>query len=65
MRFGYEIDNLTIYAYGTNLFDEEVVTAVQLAGVDQGTGEVTLSTGGTNSTVLPSRTFGIGVDYEF
>ena len=65
MRFGYEMDNLTIYAYGTNLFDEEVVTARQIAGVDQGTGEVSFSTGGTNSTILPPRTFGVGLDYAF
>ncbi|MBL4766029.1 MAG: TonB-dependent receptor [Colwellia sp.] len=65
MRFGYEMDNFTFYAYATNLFDEEVVTARQIAGVDQETGEVTLSTGGTNSTILPPRTFGIGLDYEF
>lgn len=65
MRFGYEMDNFTIYAYGTNLFDEQVVIDRQIAGVNQGSGEVTLSAGGTNSTILPPRTFGIGLDYEF
>jgi len=65
MRFGYEIDNITLYAYGTNLFDEEVVTARQIAGVDQASGEVTFATGGTNSTILLPRSIGVGIDYAF
>jgi outer membrane receptor protein involved in Fe transport len=65
LRFGYELNNITLYAFGTNVLNEEVVTSRNYAGIDQRTGEVSLSLGGTTSRILPPRTFGIGVDYSF
>jgi len=65
LRGGYEMDNLTVYGYVTNVFNEEIITAGRTAGVDQATGEVLFTTGGTAYTVLPPRTFGIGLDYSF
>ena len=65
LRFGYEMDDITFYGFVTNVFDEEVITSLDIAGVDKASGEVSLSTGGTNSRFLAPRTFGIGVDYSF
>jgi outer membrane receptor protein involved in Fe transport len=65
LRFGYEMDELTLYAYVTNILDENVITSHQIAGVDQATGEIGFATGGSTVTVLPPRTVGIGIDYSF
>jgi outer membrane receptor protein involved in Fe transport len=65
LRFGYEMDDITFYGFVTNVFDEEVITSLDIAGVDQASGEVSLSTGGTNSRFLAPRTFGVGIDYSF
>ena len=64
-RFGYELDNFTVFTYVTNLFDEEVITQNNFVSVNQGTGQVAFSTGGTITTALPPRTVGIGIDYSF
>jgi uncharacterized iron-regulated membrane protein len=48
----------------TNLFDEEVITFNDIAAVDQASGDIFLS-GGTNTSILAPRTFGVGVDYSF
>ncbi|MBO1255101.1 TonB-dependent receptor [Alteromonas sp. 5E99-2] len=64
-RFGYEYDNFTVYTYVTNLFDEEVVTRNDVSAIDQVSGELSLDANGTFFNVLPSRTFGIGIDYSF
>jgi outer membrane receptor protein involved in Fe transport len=66
LRFGYEIENIIVYAFATNTFNEEVVTDRSFAGVDNTTGEISLSGNGlTTTALLPPRTFGIGVDYSF
>ena len=65
LRFGYEMDDITFYGFVTNVFDEEVITSLDIAGVDQESGEVSLATGGTITRILAPRTFGIGVDYSF
>ena len=64
-RFGYETDNFTVYAYVTNLFDEEVITRSQISSIDQVSGELILDSGGSSFRILPPRTFGIGIDYAF
>jgi outer membrane receptor protein involved in Fe transport len=65
LRFGYEIDDITFYGFVTNVFDEEVVTNLNIAGVDQASGEISLANGGTFTRILAPRTAGIGVDYSF
>lgn len=65
LRFGVEMDDITIYAFATNLLDEKVITSRNFAGVKQRSGEVSLATGGTLTSILPPRTFGIGMDYSF
>jgi len=62
LRFGYEMDDITFYGFVTNAFDEEVITTLNIAGVDQESGNVSLSTGGTNTSILAPRTFGLGWD---
>ncbi|MEP2653666.1 MAG: TonB-dependent receptor, partial [Paraglaciecola sp.] len=65
LRFGYEMNDVTFYGFVTNLLDEEVVTTLDIAGVDQASGNVSLETGGTFTRILAPRTFGVGVDYSF
>lgn len=65
LRFGYEMDDITFYGFVTNVFDEEVITTLDIAGVDQASGEVSLATGSTFTRILAPRTFGVGVDYSF
>jgi len=65
LRFGYEMDDVTFYGFVTNVFDEEVVTTLDIAGVDQASGNVSVDTGGTFTRILAPRTFGVGVDYSF
>ena len=64
-RFGYELDNFTVYIYGTNLLNEEAITNANRGTVDPENSQIELSIIGTNSTVKPKRAIGIGVDYVF
>lgn len=64
-RFGYELDNFTLYAFVTNIFDEEVIISNNFTNVSQISGNVQFSSDGTITTVLPARSFGIGIDYSF
>ena len=65
LRFGYEMDDITLYGFITNVFDEEVITSVDIAGVEQASGQVSLATGGLFTRILAPRTMGIGLDYSF
>jgi outer membrane receptor protein involved in Fe transport len=65
MRFGYEMDNITIYAFGTNILNEKVMTSRNFANINRSSGEISLANGGTNTSILPPRAFGIGIDYSF
>lgn len=65
LRVGYDLDNFTVYAFGTNILDEEVITNSFVAGINQVSGDVSFSTGGTTTNILPPRSFGVGIDYAF
>ncbi|MEM6898541.1 MAG: TonB-dependent receptor [Pseudomonadota bacterium] len=66
-RFGYEADNFTIYAFGSNLLNEEVITNVNYGNVSPITGEVVLigPTSETVATVNRPRVVGVGIDVNF
>lgn len=64
-RFGYELDDFTVYVYATNLLNQEAVTSANRGTVSPATGQIQLSQSITNSTVKPKRAFGIGIDYVF
>ncbi|MBO1255045.1 TonB-dependent receptor [Alteromonas sp. 5E99-2] len=65
VRFGYELDNFTVYGYVTNLLDEEVVTLSDVSSIDQVSGQLSLNSNGVTFNILPPRTFGVGIDYSF
>ncbi|MEM6908483.1 MAG: TonB-dependent receptor [Pseudomonadota bacterium] len=65
-RIGYEGDNFSVYAFGSNLLNEEQVTnTFGLARPSQTTGELVLNTGEQVLTVNRPRTVGIGFDARF
>ena len=67
-RFGYEGNGYTIYAFGSNLLDDEALNTVNYGSVNQNTGQVSLVGGGltgVGATVNRPRSVGVGIDVSF
>ena len=67
-RFGYERDGYTIYAFGSNLLDDEALNTVNYGSVVQTTGQISLIGGGltgVSATVNRPRSVGVGIDLRF
>ena len=68
-RLGYEGEAFTVYAFGSNLLDDEALTSFNYGGVNQATGEVDLIRGtsinGVGATVNRPLSVGIGIDVRF
>ena len=66
-RFGYEAENYTVYAFGSNLLDEQQVNNVNYGSVSPVTGELVLlaATQETVATVNRPRVVGLGLDFRF
>ena len=63
MTAGYKFNGFNVYAFGSNLLNDESLTWVNLATVNQGSGQIVL----VNAAGIPNqvRTYGVGLDYEF
>ncbi|MEM9103282.1 MAG: TonB-dependent receptor [Pseudomonadota bacterium] len=65
MRVGYEFrQGFNVYAFGTNLLDDETLTRVNYADVDQTSGLVNFRNDAGGLANKP-RSLGMGVDYIF
>ena len=63
-RIGYAADRFTVYAYATNLFDDRSRVFANFASVNTDGGAINFFDT-PSATLIPPRTFGVGVDFNF